>query len=84
MILSTQIVNGISIAFYIWYDIFSIDRIEQYIVIHVNNSSKHVYMAIWTCLLGLFSFMTMYFSILSMLDILHHIMMQSILIGSLG
>ena len=26
----------------IWYDISSIDRIEKYIVIHVNNSSKHV------------------------------------------
>ena len=24
----------------IWYDISSIDRIEKYIVIHVNNSSK--------------------------------------------
>ena len=41
-------------------------------------------MAIWTCLLGLFLFMTMYFSILSMLHILHHIMVQSTLIGCLG
>ena len=45
--------------------------------------TKQLLIAIWTCLLELFSFMTVYFSILSMLDISYHTMMQSIVIGYL-
>ena len=33
----------------VWYDMPSIDRIEKYIVINQNNSSKHVHIAINNC-----------------------------------
>ena len=35
--------------------------------------TKHLLIVIWTCLLELFRFMTMYYSILSMLGIPYHI-----------